>query len=369
MKIVFTKKDMVNSLNIVSKALPDAAQSDILNYIIIDAEKNNIYLTASNQEITIKTQVKGIVEEEGFVAIEGKTLIPIIGKMSSDDEKIELKANDKYEVKLKYKEGIQTPHGKSPETFPRSIKIKKENGIKISDFNLKKLFEKSIFCVNRDLREERKVLTGINFKINKNKLTIKAIDEEKIAILNYELHENYNDLETIIPASTVEKLIKILKGDVEKNVTIYISEKTVSFEIENTEIISNIIQGNFINTDKIINTEYTTKIKINKNVLYNSVDRTRTYMNEEVKKPVIIDVKDNKMNVRISTMKGEANENLDIEKTGNDIQIAFNQNTFLSILNAIDENNISLYMTTSMHPIFIRDDKETYFYFMIPIVY
>lgn len=370
MKIAFTKKDMVEALNIVTKALPETSFSNILNSIIIDAEKNEIYLTASDQEITIKTYVKGVVNEEGSVAIEGKKFDTIIKKMPSDDEKIELKVNDKYDVSFKYgKNGSQKTLGNNTDNFPRTTKLKKENGIKISDYNLKKLFEKSIFCVNRNLREERKVLCGINFKVDGNKLILKAIDESKIAILNYELHDKYDKCETIIPYETVNKLIKILKGDLEKDITIYINEKVVCFEIENSVIYSNVIQGQFINTDKIINTDYTTKIKIKKDKLADSVDRTRTYMNEEVKKPVIIDVKNTSMDVKIETMLGEAKETLDIEKTGNDIQIAFNQNTLLSILNAIDEGTVNLYMTSPMHPIFIKDDKESYFYFMIPVVY
>lgn len=367
MKIIFKKEDMVEAINIVNKALPNSKQSNILDDIIIETDNKNIYLTATNQETTIKTITQGIIKEEGSIAVEGRFFEQIIKKMPSSDINIEMKADDKYNVTFSYNNNTQKIQASSTESFPRSIKINKDKKIRISEYALKKMLEKTIFAVDRNLKEERKILTGVFFNVNNNKLTLKAIDEEKIAILNQELSEKYDNIETIVPGNTIDKIIKILKGDIENEVNIYFNNKNIAFETNKTTIISNIIEGNYINTDKIINTEYTTKIKIDKNELYESVDRTRNYINEDIKKPVIIDIKNDNMEVKLDSLSGGIKENIKIEKTGNDIMIAFNQNTLLSILNAIEEETVNIYMTTSMHPIFIKDEKETYFYFMIPI--
>lgn len=367
MKIVFKKENMEEALNIVTKALPSSKQSNILDNIIIEAN-NNIFLTATDQEITIKTPVLGKIEEPGSIAIDGRFFENLIKNLNAE-EKIELTSTDKYEVIFKYniKGNNQTTQAYSTESFPRSIKINKENKIKISEFILKKMLKKTVFAVDRNLKEERKILTGVFFSVNEDKFILKAIDEEKIAITNQILNEKYKKTETIVPASTIDKLIKILKGDIEKEVNIYINEKNITFETGQTTIISNIIEGNYVNTDKIINTEYTTKVKIDKNKFYDSIKRAANYTDEIIKKPVITEVKENNIEIRLDSLKGSIKENIDIEKTGNDLAIAFNINTLLSILSAIEEETVCLYMTTPMHPIFIKDEKETYFYFMIPI--
>ena len=117
----------------------------------------------------------------------------------------------------------------------------------------------------------------------------------------------------------------------------------------------------------MLSSDYETKLKINKRELLNCIDRATLLVKEGDKKPIIMDIRDNVMELKINSFIGSMNEDIDIEKTGKDILIGFNPKFFIDALRVIDEEEVSLYMVNPKAPCFIRDDDNQFIYLILPV--
>ena len=90
-------------------------------------------------------------------------------------------------------------------------------------------------------------------------------------------------------------------------------------------------------------------------------------MKEGDKKPIIIDIADGTMELKINSPMGSMNEDIDISKEGKDIMIGFNPKFLIDALKVIDDEEISIYLVNPKAPCFIRNDEETYIYLILPV--
>ena len=368
MKIKIKKNSFINSLNIVQKALPSKTTFPILECILIDASKDKIYLISTDNEISIKTEAIGEIIEKGKTCVEGRLFIDIIRNMPDNDEDIEINTNKELICNIKCNELKQSIFSKDPETYPDISSINKNNKIVISEYILKRMVEKTSFAYSRDSKIENVTLKGINVEIDKNNIKFTAMDGYIFAINKNTLREKHDKISFIIPGKSLDEIYKIVKGEVEKEVEIYINDKNISFYFNNTLFISNKIIGNYIKLDRFINQEYTTKVIVNKKEIKESIERSIIFTNEVEKKPVMLEFNDNFLTVSLQSMIGEIKQKIEINKTGNNLTLLLNPNNLCNILNAIDDEEVTFYMTLEKAPVIIKDNNETYFYFIQPLI-
>ena len=126
-------------------------------------------------------------------------------------------------------------------------------------------------------------------------------------------------------------------------------------------------KGEYFKIDQMLSTNYETKVKINKKELLDCIDRSTLLVKEGDKKPIIMNVTDGNMELKINSFIGSMNEDIDIEKEGKDILIGFNPKFFIDALRVIDEEEVSLYMVNPKAPCFIKDENEKFIYLILPV--
>lgn len=117
----------------------------------------------------------------------------------------------------------------------------------------------------------------------------------------------------------------------------------------------------------MLSSDYETKIVINKREMLDCIDRATLLVKEGDKKPIIINIKDNMMELKINSVVGSMDETVDIVKEGKDIMIGFNPKFLIDALRVIDDEKINVYLVNPKAPCFIRDDKESYVYLILPV--
>lgn len=363
MKIICNKDDLLKGVNIALKAVPTRTTMSILECILIDASETDIKLTSNDMELGIETKVQGEITEKGKVAIDAKFFSEIIRKLPDSEIVISTDANDVTTItceKSKF-----TVAGKSGEDFSYLPYIEKDKSISLSQFSLKEIIRQTIFSIADN--ENNKIMTGVLFEINDNKLKVVSLDGHRVSIRNIELSNMYDEIKVIVPGKTLNEVIKILSGETDQMVDIFFTNNHIVFEFDNTIVVSRLIEGEYFKINQMISKDFETKVVINKKELLSCIDRATLLVKEGDKKPVILQISDGSLQIAISSAIGSMNEDIDIEKDGQDIRIGFNPRFLIDALRVIDDENISIYLMNSKAPCTIRDDAESYVYLILPV--
>lgn len=363
MKLICSKSNLLHGVNIVSKAVPTRTTMAILECILIDASANEIKLTANDMELGIETKIEGEIAERGVIALDAKIFSEIVRKLPDSDVTIETDASFKTTITCeKAKFNIV---GKSGDDFSYIPFIERNEPIVMSQFTLKEVIRQTIFSIADN--DNNKLMTGELFEIEENDLKVVSLDGHRISIRNIELKNNYSHKKVVVPGKTLQEVSKILPGSAEDEVSIFLTDNHIVFEFENTTVVSRLIEGEYFKIEQMLSSDYETKVKINKRELLDCIDRATLLVKEGDKKPIIMNITDGTMELKINSFIGSMNEDIDIAKEGKDILIGFNPKFFIDALRVIDEEEVILYMVNPKAPCFIKDDEGTFIYLILPV--
>ena len=363
MKLVCKKANLLNGVQIVSKAVPGKTTMPILECILIDASQGRIKLTANDMELGIETIIDGDIVEKGIIALDAKIFLEIVRKLP--DNIITIQTDSSLNVVITCEKAKFNIVGKSGEDFSYLPEIEKENSVVISQFTLKEVIRQTIFSIADN--ENNKLMTGELFEIENNNMKVVSLDGHRISLRNIELKDNYDHIKVVVPGKTLNEISKILTGEADKDVVIYFTDKHILFEFDETTVLSRLIEGEYFRIEQMLSTDYETKMSINKREFLNCIDRATLLVKEGEKKPIIINVTDEDMELKINSTIGSMNENIDIVKEGKDIMIGFNPKFLIDSLKVIDDEEINIYMVNPKAPCIIRDDHNTYLYLILPV--
>ena len=363
MKLICSKSNLLHGVNIVSKAVPTRTTMAILECILIDASANEIKLTANDMELGIETKIEGEIAERGVIALDAKIFSEIVRKLPDSDVVIETDASFKTTITCeKAKFNIV---GKSGDDFSYIPYIERNEAITLSQFTLKEVIRQTIFSIADN--DNNKLMTGELFEIEENHLKVVSLDGHRISIRNIELKNNYEHKKVVVPGKTLQEVSKILPGSAEEDVNMFMTDNHIVFEFDDTTVVSRLIEGEYFKIEQMLSSDYETKVKINKRELLDCIDRATLLVKEGDKKPIIMNVTDGNMELKINSFIGSMNEDIDIVKDGKDILIGFNPKFFIDALRVIDEEEVSLYMVNPKAPCFIKDDEGKFIYLILPV--
>ena len=363
MKLICSKASLLKGVSIVSKAVPSRTTMPILNCILIDASANEIKLTANDMELGIETVIEGEIVERGIIALDAKFFSEIVRKLPDNDVVIE--SDDTFQTTITCEKAKFNIVGKSGEDFSYLPYIEKNESISISQFTLKDVVRQTIFSIADN--DTNKLMTGELFEINENRLRVVSLDGHRISIRNIELKESYSPLKVVVPGKTLQEISKILTGEADAMLDIFFADNHILFEFDETKVVSRLIEGEYFHIDQMLSSDYDTKVKINKREFLNCIDRATLLIREGDKKPIILNIQDGSLQLKINSFVGSMNEEIEIEKEGKDLLIGFNPKFFIDALRVIDDEEVTLYMVNPKAPCFIKDDAGTYVYLILPV--
>lgn len=363
MRIICSKSNLVKGVGTVSKAVPSKTTMPILECILIDATTDVIKLTANDMELGIQTEIDGDIVEHGMIAIDAKIFSEIVRKLPDNDVVIETNAN--LQTTIVCEKAKFDISGKPGEEFSYLPVIEKEESIEISQFTLKEVIRQTIFSIADT--ESNKLMTGELFEIKNNILRVVSLDGHRISIRKIALKDNVNDKKLVVPGKTLMEVSKILSGEAESMVNISYTNNHIVFEFDQTIVVSRLIEGEYFKIDQMLSSDYDTKVRINKKELLSCIDRATLLIKEGDKKPIIINIEDEMMELKIKSQIGSMNEEIMINKEGKDLLIGFNPKFLIDALRVIDDEEVTLYLMNAKAPCFIKDEAENYIYLILPV--
>ncbi len=363
MKIICSKPNLVKGVNIVSKAVPSKTTMPILECILIDATTDIIKLTANDMELGIQTEIEGEILDRGMIAIDARIFSEIVRKLPDNDVVIETDSN--FQITIICEKAKFDISGRSGDEFSYLPVIEKEESIELSQFTLKEIITQTKFSIANT--ESNKLMTGELFEIKDNMLKVVSLDGHRISIRRIGLKNEVSDKKLVVPGKTLIEVSKILPGEIENMVNISYTNNHILFEFDNTIVVSRLIEGEYFKIDHMLSSDYETKVKVNKKELLSCIERATLLVKEGDKKPIIINIGDEVMELKIRSQIGSMNEEIMIHKEGADLMIGFNPRFLIEALGVIDDEEVTLYLMNAKSPCFIKDEEESYIYLILPV--
>jgi DNA polymerase-3 subunit beta len=313
-------------------------------------------------ELGIQTVAQGVILERGMIAVDAQIFSNIIRKLPDNDVSIETSGE---KVMINCENSKFTILGRDGNDFEFLPEIDRSVGIRLSQFTLRDMIVKTIFSISSN--ESNGMMTGELMEIVDHHIRTVALDGHRIAMRKAELKDLYDDRKVIIPGKTLNEISKILSGDTEKMADIFFTDKHVLFTFDDTIVVSRLIEGEYYKIDKMLSSNYKTRVICRRKELLDCLDRATLLVKEEDKKPVIVMIREDEMELRINTTLGSMDEVVAIRREGEDLNIGFNPKFLIDALRSIDEEEVTMYLVSPKAPCFIRDAEDMYCYLILPV--
>jgi DNA polymerase-3 subunit beta len=178
------------------------------------------------------------------------------------------------------------------------------------------------------------------------------------------------DFEIVVPKKTLVELVRILKDGEEPQIKIYISDSQIDFHLENTRILSGLIQGKFPNYRQVIPSHCEQSLRVNKDEIFRALKRA-SYMAQDMESPNLIKFKVHGSQIIITANTqdlGQAYEEVNLEEPGQTIDISFNAKYLLDALSSMPGSEILFKLSNSVNPGVIQpSQQENYLYVVMPV--
>lgn len=365
MKLICSKSNLLNGVNTVSKAVPSKTTMSILECILIDATKGQITLTANDMELGIETVIEGEIMEKGIIALDAKILLEMVRKLP--DNEVTIETDDSYKTIITCEKARFHIIGKSGEDFSYLPQIERSDSILLSQFTLKEIIRQTLFSIADS--GTNKILTGELFEINENILKVVSSDGLRISLRKIQLKDSYAPKKVIVPGKTLSEISKILSGDSDRDISIFFTDKHILFEFDQTRVVSRLVEGEYLKIDNILSADYETKVRVNKREFQNCIDRSTLLVKEGDKKPIIMNIMDEVMELKMNSIVGSLDEEVDIAKSGKDLMIGFDPKFIMDALKVIEDEEIDIKLLNPKAPCFIKDEQESYIYLILPVTF
>lgn len=362
MIFVCTKQKLQEGVTISNKAITGKTTMPILEGIYIKASKDGLTLIGSDMDVSIETKVEAHVEEEGMIVVDSKLFSEIIRKLPNSDVRIETLDNDIIQItcqkstfNLVYMNG---------EDYPALPEINENLSIEVPQNILKNMIKGTSFAIAQD--ETRPILQGILFEVNDKQLNLVALDGYRLAVRS-EFLDNDNNIEVVIPGKTLNEVSRILE-DVSNIVKITFTDNHILFNLNNTKVISRLLEGKFVNYSSLLPQEYKILVEVNKQELQNCIERASLMSKDSNSNLIKLEFNDDNAIITSNSQLGKVREELSVNLQGEDLQIAFNSRYLLDVLKNIDEDEIIMEMTSSVSPCVIKcKDSSNSRYLVLPV--
>ena len=358
MKFNVNQQDLQQALSYCQGVIEKRSTLPILSNVLLDVRSSQLTITATDLDLIFVHQIKNIeISEEGKTTTTSSIMYDIIRKFSSG-KKINLLLSEKSKLQLESEKSIFNLNCINPSEFPLTEENFNDNEFSINSKSLLKLLNKCKFSVSND--ETRHYLSGIYFHQteveDKNYLTAVATDSHRMSISKIRLDKKISFEPIILPKKTIFQLVSLL-DNYDGDVKISNVKSKIKFELNNSVLISKLIDGKFPNYIQVIPKNNQKKLEIDLKLFLNSVDRVASVSSDR-KDGVKFSLTKDALNLSVNnTNSGDGNETLNV-KFEHDLEISFNSRYLIDVASQMDGKNIEIFFNDTGSPALIKDPGD-----------
>lgn len=352
MKLVVTQENLHKALSVVSRVASSKTSLPILSNILLRTDQNRLLLAATNLEVAITEHIGAKVVNEGAITIPSRLMSEFISNLPKGN--VELKVDG---TKLHISAGnyTSTINGMAAEEFPALPDIESAVNLTLPATLFKRAVTQTVLTASHD--DTRPVLTGVLAHTHEGSLYLAATDGYRLS--ERRLVELADEVSAIIPASTLQDVVRVLP-ETSEEVVILLDDTQVRFRMDDIEVTSRLIDGNFPDYRQLIPKQTDINTTVSRDEL-NRIAKIAGLFARESGGSITIKADETKGAVSIHSIASQLGENTsETEATvKGDGQVTINSRYLIEALTCVDDASVHFGFSGKLAPCVLTPDTDT----------
>jgi len=356
------KKEFIKGLSLMQSVAGRKTTLPILSHILLEWEKNSLYLTGTDLETGIREELMAKIHEKGRASVSAKKLYEIVRELP--EETIHIRKKDNQWITLQCGKSIFNLAGLDPEEFPSLPTYQEENFSTVSTGVIREMIEKTVFAASNE--ESRYHLNGVLFAHSKQggeeMLRMVATDGHRLSLVDRKNKKIFGIEEKgiIMPKKGILEVKKIIGDrDGEGEMGIYFNVTHGFFKMGKSLTVIRLIDGEFPEYEQVVPKGNDKKLLMVKERMISSLKRVSTMASERME-GVKFSLKKNSVEMSSTHQDfGDAKEEVEVVYEGPPLQAGFNARYLIEALNVIDAEEVLMELKDEGSPGILKPSSST----------
>lgn len=364
MKVKCKRKDLVEAISIVERAVAVKSTMNILEGIYVEAKDSKLQFLSNNLELGLDCSIDALVEKEGAVVIKANLFSNAVKKLPDFEDDAYIEVNENEVINLSCGNAKFDFSTAKADEFPKLTIVEGENSFKVKESVLKSMIRQTIYAIAQtDIKPQ---LSGIYFDISGSDFKMVGCDGYRLAIRK-ETVENSSDIKFILPGKTAKELLSII-GESDYEVEIILTRKNAQLNLKNCKMVTRLIEGEYLDYTSVCKHKNTLVITTETKKILDSIDRAALIVNETTKAHVVLKIEDDNVYINCETVMGKVKDKFSVDMQGEPIEIAFNPRYLMDAFKNCDCSDIKFSFSTPVNPTTIEPaEGDNFLYIVLPV--
>lgn len=362
MKFTVNKSDITEAVSNIQRAVSTKTSIPALEGILLSATETGLELCAYDLELGITTVIPAFVMEPGKAVLSAKLFSDIVRRTPA--ETVTVSVDEKNMATLESGYSRFSIIGIPAEEFPELPKLSDSTQISLPGALLKSMIRQTLFAIAES--DAKPIHQGSLFSLENGILDVVSVDGYRLAVRR-EPVDFSEDLSFVVPGKTLSELLKLIK-DSEEPAEISAGRRHILFKIDNYTVISSLLEGEFLNYKAAIPPESQTEVVLKTREAIDSVERVSLLITDRLKSPIRCLFDNNEVKLNCTTSMGRASDQLDVEMTGQSVEIGFNNRYLLEALRNTECDEVKVQLGGPLSPMkVVPKEGDSFLFLVLPV--
>ena len=362
MKFTVNKSDITEAVGNIQRAVSTKTSIPALEGILLGAGEEGLELCAYDLELGITTVIPAFVVEPGRAVLSAKLFSDIVRRTPA--ETITITVDEKNMATLESGYSRFSIIGIPAEEFPELPKLTDSTQFSMAGSVLKSMIRQTLFAIAES--DAKPIHQGSLFNLENGMMDVVSVDGYRLAVRR-EPVEFSDSLDFVVPGKTLSEILKLIK-ETDEPVEISAGRRHILFKIDNYTVISSLLEGEFLNYKAAIPPESQTEVVLKTREAIDSVERVSLLITDRLKSPVRCLFNENEIKLNCTTSMGRASDQIDVEMTGQSVEIGFNNRYLLEALRNTECDEVKVQLGGPLSPMkVVPKEGDSFLFLVLPV--
>ena len=362
MKFTVNKSDITEAVGNIQRAVSTKTSIPALEGILLGAGEEGLELCAYDLELGITTVIPAFVVEPGRAVLSAKLFSDIVRRTPA--ETITITVDEKNMATLESGYSRFSIIGIPAEEFPELPKLTDSTQFSMAGSVLKSMIRQTLFAIAES--DAKPIHQGSLFNLENGMMDVVSVDGYRLAVRR-EPVEFSDSLDFVVPGKTLSEILKLIK-ETDDPVEISAGRRHILFKIDNYTVISSLLEGEFLNYKAAIPPESQTEVVLKTREAIDSVERVSLLITDRLKGPVRCLFNENEIKLNCTTSMGRASDQIDVEMTGQSVEIGFNNRYLLEALRNTECDEVKVQLGGPLSPMkVVPKEGDSFLFLVLPV--